>query len=159
MQGFDQVQPLWDFSQSDPSQFSTIPDDDFLALLSKQFGGDSSPLPDQGIPFTLPDSAVDPSKLSNLPAPAPPPPLSDDSSPSPPSMNESDSRRHSAVYSEEREDGLKRKASDEDFEEGPSHKNPHLACEDPSSSLSVLAVTCFTSHSQEIRLLSEEIDR
>lgn len=129
MQGFDQATPLWDFSSADITQFNSLGDDDFLALLSKQFGTDTDPsLPNQLNSFAL-DSVVDPSKLTNSTTTIPPPPLSDDSSPSPPSANDSSSRRQSAVFGEEREDGLKRKASDEDMEdEGPSHKTPHLAC-------------------------------
>lgn len=155
MQGFDSITPLWDFSQSDPSHFANLADDDFLAMLSKQFGTDAS-LPNQSLDsFTLPESAIDPSKLTNLPAPVPPPPLSDDSSPSPPSMNDSGSRRQSAVYGDDREDSLKRKASDdEDFEEGPSHKNPHLSCELFSSSSCLLILTfSFPQLTRSQRLL------
>ncbi|KAI0063146.1 hypothetical protein BV25DRAFT_1837876 [Artomyces pyxidatus] len=119
--------PLWDFSQS-PASFSQLADDDFLALLQKQFTPDvgASPLGALSIPL----GGVDPSKLTSMPLPVPPPPLSDDSSPSPPSMNDlGSSRRQSGTYSihEGGDEQLKRKASDEDFEEGPSHKTPHLA--------------------------------
>ncbi|KAI0040505.1 hypothetical protein FA95DRAFT_865223 [Auriscalpium vulgare] len=122
-------QPLWDFSQSaDPTSFSQLADDDFLALLQKQF------TPDLGAgnlgALSLPHDGIDPSKISTMPLPVPPPPLSEDSSPSPPNMNDvaSSSRRQSRSFSAEGGDEqLKRKASDDDFEEGPSHKNPHLA--------------------------------
>ncbi|TFY57565.1 hypothetical protein EVG20_g8492 [Dentipellis fragilis] len=127
MEGFDLGAPLWDFS-SNPHSLATLADDDFLALLQKQF------TPDIGAtgvdPLAFSHDGVDPTKLSNLPPPGPPPPLSDDSSPSPPSINESGSRRQSAIYSngvDSGDDHLKRKASEEDFEEGPSHKTPHLA--------------------------------
>ncbi|THH13203.1 hypothetical protein EW146_g6988 [Bondarzewia mesenterica] len=138
MEGFDAVAPLWDFSQT-PTSFSQLGDDDFLALLQKQFESDAgndhtNPL---NIP-TIPHDGVDPSKLTRLPPPAPPPPLSDDSSsPSPPSVHSaqdsSSSRRQSGVYAnstaeaESEEHLLKRKASDDDLGEGPSHKSQHTA--------------------------------
>ena len=113
---------LWDFTRS-PSALSQIQDNDFLALLQKQFNTDSS------TPSTYPIShdGVDPSKISNLPVPAPPTPLSDESSPSPPSITDhaSSSRRQSTNSTTE-QDGheLKRKASP-DFmeEESPSQKS------------------------------------
>ncbi|TFY79827.1 hypothetical protein EWM64_g4189 [Hericium alpestre] len=126
MEGFDST-PLWDFSQ--PASLANLADDDFLALLQKQFTPDIGTTPVD--PLTVTHNGIDPSKLTNYPIPAPPPPLSEDSSPSPPSVNGESSRRQSAVYSgpgsNEGDEPLKRKASEEDFEEGPSHKAPHLA--------------------------------
>ena len=126
--GLNGLPPFWDFNQS-PNSFSHLADDDFLALLQRQFPPDltSSPLNS----FSIPHNAVAPTKLNNLPPTAPPPPLSDDSSPSPPSVNEpSSSRRQSGVYNAsppgEIDDALKRKASEDDLEEGPSHKSQHL---------------------------------
>ncbi|KAN0121524.1 hypothetical protein V8E52_003420 [Russula decolorans] len=113
---------LWDFTRS-PSALSQIQDNDFLALLQKQFNTDAS------TPSTYPIShdGVDPSKITNLPVPAPPTPLSDESSPSPPSTTEhaSSSRRQSTNSSAE-QDGqeLKRKASPDFMEdENPSQKS------------------------------------
>jgi AP-1-like transcription factor len=111
---------LWDFTRS--SSLSQIQDNDFLALLQKQFA-DSSP------PSTYPIShdGVDPAKISNLPVPAPPTPLSDDSSPSPPSTTDhaSSSRRQSTNSTAEQDvHELKRKASLDDMEEeSPSQKS------------------------------------
>jgi AP-1-like factor len=115
---------LWDFTRS-PSGFSQIQDNDFLALLQKQFNN-----PDSSAPAAYPIShdGVDPSKISNLPAPAPPTPLSDESSPSPPSITDhpSSSRRPSTNSTTE-QDGheLKRKASADDVmeEESPNQKS------------------------------------
>ena len=113
---------LWDYTRT-PSAFSQIQDDDFLALLQKQFNTDSS------TPSTYPVShdGVDPAKITNLPVPAPPTPLSDESSPSPPSITDhaSSSRRQSTNSTTE-QDGqeLKRKASlDAMDEESPSQKS------------------------------------
>ena len=120
---------LWDFTRSPSSGFSQIQDNDFLALLQKQFNN-----PDSSPPTAYPIShdGVDPSKISNLPAPAPPTPLSDESSPSPPSTTDhpSSSRRQSTNSTAE-QDGheLKRKASPDDVmeEESPSQKSCSLS--------------------------------
>lgn len=117
---------LWDFTRS-PSAFPQIQDNDFLALLQKQFNTESTSPPTT---YPISHDGVDPSKISNLPAPAPAPPtpLSDESSPSPPSTTDhvSSSRRHSTNSTTE-QDGheLKRKASPDDMmdEESPSQKS------------------------------------
>jgi len=111
---------LWDFSHS-PSGFSQLADSDFLALLQKQFN------PDPSNAYAIPhDGVVDPSKITNLPAAVPPTPLSDDSSPSPPSTNDhlSSSRRLSTNSATEQDaHELKRKASLDAFEDdNPSQK-------------------------------------
>lgn len=113
---------LWDFTRS-PSGLSQIQDNDFLALLQKQFNTDSSTTS----AYPISHDGVDPSKITNLPAPAPPTPLSDESSPSPPSITDqpSSSRRPSTNSTAE-QDGheLKRKASlDVMEEESPSQKS------------------------------------
>jgi AP-1-like transcription factor len=106
--------PLWDFPQS-PSAFPQLAENDFLAIL-QQFNAD----PPSTNAFTIPHDGVDPSKITNLPAPAPPTPLSDESSPSPPSVNdhESTSRRQSTTSTGELEaHELKRKASTDGLED------------------------------------------
>ncbi|KAH9964504.1 hypothetical protein BC827DRAFT_1187508 [Russula dissimulans] len=118
---------FWDFSQS-PSAFPQLAENDFLALLQKQFSSDlpASPPP----PFPIPHDGVDPSKITNLPAPAPPPPLSDDSSPSPPSTTDhlTSSRRQSTNSTVEQEHELKRKASIDSLEDdNPSQKSSKKA--------------------------------
>ncbi|KAI0321140.1 hypothetical protein OF83DRAFT_1081174 [Amylostereum chailletii] len=114
MNGYSQ--PLWDFSQA-PATYSQLADDDFLALLQKQFSSEITPVTAIGIPH----DGIDPAKLTTLSAP-PPPPLSTDSSPSPSSANDNSRRESASFDSGPGEDALKRKASDEDLEEGPSHK-------------------------------------
>lgn len=120
---------FWDLSQT-PSQFSQLGDDDFLALLQKQY------------PNTVPDinatdvGAVNPQSIQKPPLPGLTPP-SDDSSPSPSSINSINHprSRHQSTYSrgnDNEESALKRKASDDDMEEGPSSKNQHTA-DDPNS--------------------------
>ena len=109
----------WDFSQS-PSAFSQ---NDFLALLQKEFDPDLL----AANVYPIPHDGVDPTKISNLTAPAPPPPLSDDSSPSPPSTTDhlSSSRRQSTNDSNEQDSPeLKRKASDD----GLDDESPLKAC-------------------------------
>ncbi|KAG2069834.1 hypothetical protein BDR04DRAFT_1100940 [Suillus decipiens] len=125
---FPTTNSFWDLSQT-PSQFSQLGDEDFLALLQKQY------------PNTVPDinanevGAVNPQNtLQKLPLQGLSPP-SDDSSPSPPSassINHPRSRHHS-TYSrgnDNEESALKRKASDDDMDEGPNSKNQHTAADD-----------------------------
>lgn len=90
---------LWDLSQA--QSFSQLPDDDFLALLQKQFPTNPSPS------FLNPPS-VDPQSLEADMFPESP---SDGDSP-PPSASH------------------KRKASDDDQQEGPSSKSKHFPTSD-----------------------------
>lgn len=126
MDAFGGLDNFWDLSQH-PSTFSTLPEDDFLALLQKQF-------PTTG-PFDLaaPDG-IDP--ISINPLPINPTPPSTDSSPSPPSTNQEPtvSRRQSGVFSttpstaqqDSHDDpSLKRKASNDSMSEEPTHKTAH----------------------------------
>nr|GAT50350.1 BZIP family transcriptional factor [Mycena chlorophos] len=100
MESFSDMSPIWDLSQA--TTFSQLPDDDFLALLQKQF-----PTPQaqyHQMDFTLDGTGVNPQSISHYSLPSLSPP-SADSSPSPPGEDHS----------------LKRKASgDDDLEEGPS---------------------------------------
>lgn len=138
MDPFGGVQSFWDLSQQ-PNTFSTIPDDDFLAFLEKQFpssvtGGGLTTF--DGIP---PPEVVDPQSLTRFPIPGNSPPSSD-SSPSPPSANEhSPSRRQSGIFNtpgsstaasasaDQDDQGLKRKASDDSISGEPSHKSQHTS--------------------------------
>lgn len=116
---FPSINNFWDLSQT-PSQFSQLGDDDFLTLLQKQY------------PNTVPDSindGVNPQSIQNPPLSGLTPP-SDESSPSPPSNNSADgsrSRRHSTFSpgNDNEEPALKRKATDDAMQEGPSTKNQH----------------------------------
>ncbi|KAK7688103.1 hypothetical protein QCA50_008473 [Cerrena zonata] len=129
MDPFSNINSYWDLVQQ-PSGFSTIGDDDFLALLQKQFPTTvgNSPKPYEQPP---PDG-VDPQSISTFPLPNASP-SSSDSSPSPPSANDNSpsSRPQSGVFSPSSEQAsedpsLKRKASDEDMDAEPSAKNAHL---------------------------------
>ncbi|KAJ7171761.1 hypothetical protein C8R43DRAFT_24587 [Mycena crocata] len=112
MEAYSDISPLWDLSQA--SSFSQLPDDDFLALLQKQF-------PSTPGNFTADFGAtngVNPQTISRYSLPSLTPP-SEDSSPSPP--------QQSGSKSPEEEHDLKRKASDDSLEaeEGPSQKSQH----------------------------------
>lgn len=103
-----QETPLWDLGSS----FSQLPDDDFLALLQKQF-----PSTSDVNQYSFNDS-VNPQSISRYSLPSLTPP-SEDSSPSPPQFQDTNDDFNDPA--------LKRKASDEDFdEEGPSQKNQHI---------------------------------
>jgi len=114
----------WDLSQ--PTTFSQLADDDFLALLQKQF-----PTANGGLNMASAFSsagnngAVNPQNLSGLQFGLNNNGSSTDTSPSPPSATEP-SRRAQSNSSNIDDDGyggqdsvLKRKASDDDFEDGP----------------------------------------
>ncbi|KAF8887715.1 hypothetical protein BD779DRAFT_1525842 [Infundibulicybe gibba] len=116
MQAYTSGAPqLWDLSQV-PS-FSQLPDDDFLALLQKQFppGGSLDAFAPNFV------GSVNPQTISRHSVPSATP-SSDDNSPSPSSVN-----HDSAGNDDVGDPVLKRKASDEDFEEGPSQKNQHTS--------------------------------
>jgi len=124
---------IWD-STPTASQFSQLPDDDFLALLARQFPQPVSHQPNQS--EDTHDASVNPQSIIQHPPPAISPP-SDDSSPSPLSNNtDPASRRQSqSTFSRPVDNAthgdetpiLKRKASDDDLEEGPSSKNKHTS--------------------------------
>lgn len=104
---YPEITPLWDLSQA--TNFSQLPDDDFLALLQKQFPSSN-----------VGNDSVNPQNVNKFPVPTPTPP-SEDSSPSP-------TATRSQQDDEDFGGDLKRKASDDDLEEGPSHKNQNT-CE------------------------------
>ncbi|KAF8213750.1 hypothetical protein K438DRAFT_1565466 [Mycena galopus ATCC 62051] len=109
------ISPLWDLSQA--SSFSQLPDDDFLALLQKQFPSNGAFAADFA---AMNGNGVNPQTISRYPLPSLTPP-SEDSSPSPP--------QQSGSKSPDDDHDLKRKASDEDLdlEEGPSQKAQHTS--------------------------------
>lgn len=110
METMHNMSPMVNFSQA--SSFSQLPDEDFLALLQKEF-------PNGSYDF----SSINPQNILNYPLPTLTPP-SEDSSPSPPSTN-NDSTSPTQADDDGVDQVLKRKASDEDLEEGPSQKNQH----------------------------------
>ncbi|KAG6919486.1 hypothetical protein DXG01_005745 [Tephrocybe rancida] len=108
MEAYIDNTPLWDLAQA--SNFSQLADDDFLALLSKQF-----PTPQDG-GFV---DGVNPQNISRYSLPTMTPP-SEDSSPSPPNLNDSGGNDDLG------DPALKRKASEGDFDdESPSSKSQH----------------------------------
>lgn len=108
MQAFSDAMPLWDFSQA--STFSQIPDDDFLALLQKQFPTTNT---SETYGVSLFQDGVNPQNISRYSLSSVTPP-SEDSSPSPPANVNSDTHQ-----SLDEEHNLKRKASDEDMNDDP----------------------------------------
>lgn len=120
METFPEITPMWDLSQ--PTSFSNLPDDDFLALLQKQFPGPN------GSNFNSSNfsDGINPQNITPFALPSLSPP-SDDSSPSPPNLNDSGSRGQSEKSGGDHDEDntMKRKASDDDFDEGPSSKNQH----------------------------------
>ncbi|THH12169.1 hypothetical protein EW145_g176 [Phellinidium pouzarii] len=130
---------LWDISL--PPSLPALADDDFIALLQKQFGANNAISALDNKDDSAPIANINPQSLTCLPPTrlidSPP---SEDSSPSPPSINDalsSKSRRHSGVYadasssrlSDDDDDDptLKRKASEEDQDDEPSHKSQHTS--------------------------------
>jgi AP-1-like factor len=132
MESYPGVTPLWDLSQA--SSFSQLPDDDFLALLQKQFPNSNDGFMPGGF-----DGGINPQSIQPFALPGLSPP-SDDSSPSPPGMNDTDSRGPSMrprADTDGEDAMLKRKASDDSMDdEGPSQKNQHTAGPDRRSSTS-----------------------
>lgn len=127
--------PLWDLSL--PPSLPALADDDFIALLQKQFGVNNGfPGLDTDKDAVSPATNINPQSLTRLPIPRPvESPPSDDSSPSPNEATTSRSRRESlfgvAGSSRDSDDGgdddpsLKRKASEDDLDDEPSHKSQH----------------------------------
>ena len=124
MDGYIGLDNFWDLSHN-PNSFSTLGEDDFLALLQKQFPTNN--------PFDLPPpDGIDPLNINPLPISNPTPP-STDSSPSPPSVAQEPtmSRRHSGAFStsptapDSDDPMLKRKASDDAMTDEPSSKSAH----------------------------------
>lgn len=108
---YSSLNSMWDVAHT-PAHFSQLPEDDFLALLHKQFS---------------PTDSNDHSPESILNQNPRQSPTSDDSSPSPPSNTDATSRRQSihARPNDIDDASLKRKASSDDMQPGPSSKNQH----------------------------------
>ena len=121
---FADITPLWDLSQA--NTFSQLADDDFLALLQKQFPASSSPTLNISGDFAT--HSIDPQDISRFSLPGFTPP-SEDSSPSPPRNGDKHRDDDDDDGYNDRSD-LKRKASEDDLEEGPNSKTQHT-CEYP----------------------------
>jgi AP-1-like transcription factor len=102
--------PLWDLSQA--TNFAQLPDDDFLAMLQKQFPTANNMNSMTGQFGGM--NGINPQNVGNFPPGITPP--SEDSSPSPDAQKDDG----------EDSGNLKRKANDgDDSDDGPSHKNHH----------------------------------
>lgn len=172
---------LWDLSL--PPSLPALADDDFIALLQKQFGiNHGFPIPMNDVlakdPTLLGNAAlpqttnIDPKSLSRVPLPRPAAadsPPSDESSPSPSNGYEpsgSRSRRQSTIFGDD-EDGredpsLKRKASEDGFdEEAPTLKSQHTTCASSRryryAYLSLCFIESFSNH-QEGDVISPQVN-
>lgn len=116
MDSYPEVTQLWDLSHN--SDLNQLQDNDFLALLQKQF-----PNTNDGGLFMAPYSnAINPQNLSSYPLPSLTPP-SEDSSPSPANSNQDNAN------DDNNDSALKRKASDDDLSDGPTQKSQHTSGE------------------------------
>ncbi|KAJ3563469.1 hypothetical protein NP233_g8921 [Leucocoprinus birnbaumii] len=140
---YPDVSSFWDLSQS--TNFGQLPDDDFMAMLQKQFP--LSAAQQNSTPNTHSLSAggfsdgVNPQNISRYPLPSLTPP-SEDSSPSPPhdGLNHDPSGEDSGdgggegsgrISRPSKDLALKRKASGGDMQEaGPSQKTQHTLSND-----------------------------
>lgn len=135
---------LWDLSL--PPSLPALADDDFIALLQKQFGGN---IPGLDANKQTPQTAnINPQNLSRVPIPKPIETPPSDDSPSPPSATDapsSRSRRQSGVnidqdsgmpsdLGDEDDLTLKRKASEDDLDDEPNYKSQHTSLSKRSSS-------------------------
>ncbi|KAF5377264.1 hypothetical protein D9615_006429 [Tricholomella constricta] len=143
MEAYIDNAPLWDLSHA--SNFSQLPDDDFLALLQKQFPTGVAQ-PDGGFV-----DGVNPQNISRYSLPSMTPP-SEDSSPSPPNtINEQGGNEDSGDVA------LKRKASDGDFEEeAPSSKSQHTAANKKSTTTRRKSTGASGPPKDETRLLKRK---
>ncbi|EJD04473.1 uncharacterized protein FOMMEDRAFT_140417 [Fomitiporia mediterranea MF3/22] len=132
--------PLWDLSL--PPSLPALADEEFIALLQKQFGANNGlSRIDDDKEAPPPTTNINPQNLTRLPIPRPvDSPPSDDSSPSPNEANVSRSRRESGVFDLDDADGadedpsLKRKAGEEDLGTEPSLKTQHTSPKKGSAS-------------------------
>ncbi|TFK19903.1 hypothetical protein FA15DRAFT_626213 [Coprinopsis marcescibilis] len=115
MEAFQDVPPLWDFSNT--VAYPQMQDEDFMNLLQKQFPttGIADPLSFGGAFHDT--GSINPQSVNTLPLHSSLSPPSEDSSPSPSNSNQDHDEDTPAP---------KRKASDDDdFEDGPSAKSQH----------------------------------
>lgn len=117
MDAYRDTAQLWDFSH--PTNFSQLPDDDFLAMLHKQYPSNTT--------LSYPDG-VNPQNIARYSISSGATPSSDDSSPSPPHSLQDTAGGVDDVH----DPALKRKASDDGLEdEGPNQKTQHTSTSFP----------------------------
>ncbi|KAJ7785663.1 hypothetical protein B0H16DRAFT_1048 [Mycena metata] len=142
MEAYTDVSPLWDLSQA--SSFSSLPDDDFLALLQKQFpSNNTNPY---AVDFGM-GNGVNPQTISRYSLPSLTPP-SEDSSPSPP--------QQSGSKSPDDEHDLKRKASDDSLDEEPSQKTQHTLTNGKKGGSTKRKSSAGTTNPDETRLMKRK---
>ena len=113
MDAYRDTAQLWDFSH--PTNFSQLPDDDFLAMLHKQYPSNTT--------LSYPDG-VNPQNIARYSISSGATPSSDDSSPSPPHEVQDTVGGMDDVH----DPALKRKASDDGLEDGaPNQKAQHTS--------------------------------
>ena len=136
---FNNASSLWDLSL--PPSLPSLADDEFVALLQKQFGASNDgaiPVTDKQPPNGF-STNINPQQLSRFPsAHDTSSPLSDDEedSPSPSSANDNPRSRKQSGATRDRQRSRdddddhapKRKASEEDLDDEPNHKSQHT-CE------------------------------
>lgn len=119
----DMFQPetnqVWDLSPQ-ASQYAQINDDDFLALFKQYPPADTNTYTQH----MYMGGSINPQNLNDFALPGLTPP-SDDSSPSPPAYSEPRTSRRTSMARPTEDSALKRKASDESLDDGPTHKSAH----------------------------------
>ncbi|KAF8640815.1 hypothetical protein AX17_000464 [Amanita inopinata Kibby_2008] len=122
MEAYQDVNQLWDFAHR--SNFSQLPEDDFLAMLQKQYPPEANHPSNNSLPnqATYVDG-VNPQNISRYSLSSLTPP-SEESSPSPPhSLHDT---AGGGPIDESHDPALKRKASDEGLDDGgPNQKSQH----------------------------------
>ncbi|KAJ7674435.1 hypothetical protein B0H17DRAFT_157771 [Mycena rosella] len=141
MDAYSDMSPLWDLSQA--TSFSQLPDDDFLALLQKQFPSAPTHF---GADFST-ANGVNPQTISRYSLPSLTPP-SEDSSPSPPEQ--------SGSKSPEDDHDLKRKASDDSLDEEPSQKSQHTLGNGKKGGATRRKSSAGTTNPDETRLMKRK---
>jgi len=128
MDTYPDAPPLWGvpYTQSLPQ----LPDEDFLTLLQKQFPNNNAAFQGGFL------DAVSPQNVSRYSFPSITPP-SEDSSPSPPNIN------NDGGFEDGVDSALKRKASEDDEEGGPSQKSQHTCELDLSYSSDIIGNSFF----------------
>ncbi|KAF8624773.1 hypothetical protein AX15_005664 [Amanita polypyramis BW_CC] len=138
MEAYHDTTHLWDFSR--PADFSQIPEDDFLAMLQKQYPPEATRHINPNIPNNLSYAdSVNPQNISSrFSTNSDPTPPSEDSSPSP-SLHDT---AGGGLSDDSHDPMLKRKAGDDGPEDGgPHQKTQHTLHNGKGSSTGTAVVT------------------
>jgi len=164
---FNTASSLWDLSL--PPSLPSLADDEFVALLQKQFGAGNDGaihVTDKQPPNGF-SANINPQQLSRFPsAHDTSSPLSDDEedSPSPSSANgHTRSRKQSGATRERRRSGdvedehaPKRKASDDDLDDEPNHKSQHTSTSKKASTSASRRKSTGNTNADESRLMKRK---